>query len=228
MVKWLHTTFDTLQIYNSTIPNDARNLDTLDLPPGTEQRKLFALKQVHSSRILNLEAVTQYEYGSDISLPLEPADGLVVNRSFLQESDSALLVRTADCIPLLILSSSHIALLHCGWRSVALQITESLQPYISDGEEISCFFGPCICEHCFEVGEELKAVFPSTFANRRVDLVQEILLALEQRYTIARVEKPIACTFEDPRFYSHRRWKQDIQNDARLVDGRNAMIVAAR
>jgi hypothetical protein len=106
------------------------------------------LRQIHSNRVLNVASVKHH--------PPE-GDGLVTD-----DVDESIGVRTADCVPILLLDSRQraVAAIHAGWRGTAAQIcVRALEKMAEDFEteaaDIYAALGPCIRECCYEVGEEV-------------------------------------------------------------------------
>lgn len=96
------------------------------------------LKQVHGNRVIEATA------------NLEEADG-----HWSSKENEALVIQTADCIPMMIHSPDRIIAVHAGWRGVEKNIfKEALKP-IKDQDEITVVCGPCIGTQSFEVGEDV-------------------------------------------------------------------------
>ena len=101
------------------------------------------MKQTHSSevKIINNEGL----YNSD---------GIETNTQNLP-----LVVRVADCIPILMKSENLISAVHAGWRGINNSIFEkSLKNHNIKSLKIS--IGPHAKECCYEVKEDLKLLFP--------------------------------------------------------------------
>ncbi len=100
----------------------------------------------------------------------------------------ALLIRTADCIPLLLADAGRgvIAIIHAGWRGLACQLPLRVLALLgrlfhSDAGRIDVAIGPAIRACCYEVGPEFVGRFGRfvtlTDGRRRCDLVG---IAIEQ------------------------------------------------
>ena len=75
-------------------------------------------------------------------------------------------IRTADCLPVLLADpvSNTVAAVHCGWRSLALDLAEQTVGSMASltGNEPSGFLaalGPAIGTCCYEVGQEVIEQF---------------------------------------------------------------------
>lgn len=68
----------------------------------------------------------------------------------------ALVVATADCVPVLLTSPDRIAAVHAGWRGlVGGVLAEALEALGSTGARIEAWIGPSIGPCCYEVGDDV-------------------------------------------------------------------------
>lgn len=160
-------------------------------------------RQTHST---NVKVVTTIEDD------LEGVDGVIT-----KEKGLIIGVSTADCVPLLMADKAEgvIAAVHAGWRGAVGGIVQNainvMKKLNVKPERIKCWMGPCICEKCFEVGEEVASQFPEVVINRtyekpHVDLalyIEMILIELGVKKT--NIEKPKVCTHCNPSEYFSAR-----------------------
>jgi purine-nucleoside/S-methyl-5'-thioadenosine phosphorylase / adenosine deaminase len=82
----------------------------------------------------------------------------------------ALVVQTADCVPILLRSGGAVAAAHAGWRgsaaNAARAAVEALAELGAQAGEIDAWIGPSIGSCCYEVGGEVAAQFAGDFARR--------------------------------------------------------------
>ena len=151
------------------------------------------MKQTHSSevKIINNEGL----YNSD---------GIETNTQNLP-----LVVRVADCIPILMKSENLISAVHAGWRGINNSIFEkSLKNHNIKTLKIS--IGPHAKECCYEVKEDLKLLFPLS----TLELNGKYYLNLRKRIKDFCVKENIElevfqeCTICDDNYYSYRNNKQ--------------------
>ncbi len=163
-----------------------------------------ALKQIHSA---------------EVHIIRDPEDAVKVNGA---EGDGlvaiareiALVIRVADCAPVLMVSrdSSAVALVHAGWRGTRAGILEntvgSLRKLGIAPADLFAFIGPAIGFEDYEVGEEFFEYFPDTtrlFENRpHFDLYREIrnrLISLG----VSAVEYLPVSTYSADYLHSYRR-----------------------
>jgi len=113
---------------------------------------LATVKQIHSARVIDAAGFTG-ERGL--------ADALVSRTPAL-----AIGVRTADCLPILMVDTEHraVAAVHAGWRGTAQRIAERTiermrELYGTKPDRICAAMGPGIGKCCFEVGPEVAREF---------------------------------------------------------------------
>ena len=113
----------------------------------------FWLNQEHGSKILNAE-----ELFTSNSIPY--ADG-----SYTTKANIACIVKTADCLPILImdLSENFVAAIHAGWRGLANGIInnffQQIKPLNLNIKNLLFWLGPAIGTSSFEVGEDVFKKF---------------------------------------------------------------------
>ena len=93
-------------------------------------------------------------------------DGLITDRPAL-----LLTVRTADCLPILLVDVKQraVGVLHAGWRGTLARIAEKgvgemRLRFGSDPADLRAAIGPGIHACCYEVGEEVGEKFAAQFA----------------------------------------------------------------
>lgn len=183
------------------------------------------MRQLHSDVIHRLNAAPSRTLEGDALLTDVP--GLL------------LVVRTADCLPVLLVDETRraVAAVHCGWRGTEKRILEKAvramgEAYGSDPRELLAALGPCIGPACYEVGPEVRAGFleagfpPSVFVSRgdgsgaRMPLLKpKFLLDLRSAnvYLLKKAGMKRAdrfdvgppCTHCEPRLLSYRRAPSD-------------------
>jgi YfiH family protein len=143
---------------------------------GAEDYSLAALRQRHSTHIyLVVRGPSgQLEYRPAGFPAPPPADHLLpVGDALLTNEPGILLsVRTADCLPVLVLDPRRraVAAIHAGWRSALGRIIEKTVGVMrvvfgSDPQHLLAALGPSIRACCYEVGEEVVAAFCGRFAQ---------------------------------------------------------------
>lgn len=191
---------------------------TVDLRKAFPNIQFTRLKQIHSDAILKTDRTT-------------PDYELLGDAHWTQESNLALGIITADCVPVFLFDSKTklVAGIHAGWRGVASKIIpktiEKLVRHSSDPRNLQVFIGPHIQKDSFEVGKDVRDQILSSLGplspDERRDFFTEIsadkvLLDLHKvvMTQLAQAEIPEANTHslyidtvKDLRFHSHRRDK---------------------
>lgn len=124
----------------------------------------------------------------------------------------ALLVLTADCLPVALAAEGAVAMVHAGWRGLAGGIlAEGVRALRAAGGTgpVTAAIGPGAGGCCYEVGDEVRAAFadvPDARRGRNIDL--KAVAAVRLRTAgVGRLFDAGLCTMcSDPSlFFSHRR-----------------------
>lgn len=187
---------------------------------GTRDGNLAAdvtLRQIHSDRVVDAASVRDRE---------QEGDALITNQATVSIG-----VRTADCVPLLILDSGKraIAAVHAGWRGTAAHIAERAVEHLasefgSRSEDLFVAIGPCIRVCCYEVGEEVAKRFSEQFpewgeeerAMRNIDLVEANRRQLSVKGVPAQhvFDSGLCTACLSTQFFSYRR---EPENPGRMI-----------
>ncbi|MDP3892625.1 polyphenol oxidase family protein [Nocardioides sp.] len=167
---------------------------------------VVGMRQVHGPAVAVIDA--GYE-----GTPLE-ADALVTARS-----DVSLLVRVADCVPVLLADVDRglVGAVHAGRLGLVAGVVPNAVGALRSlgAAEVHAWLGPHVCGACYEVPapmrEDIAAAIPETFAETSwgtpaLDLAggvraQLAAAGVEQGH----VQVVGGCTLEDDALWSHRR-----------------------
>jgi polyphenol oxidase len=130
------------------------------------------LRQIHSSQIQDARGLADRAC---------QGDGLATN-----EISLAIGVRTADCVPILLLDTGRraVAAVHAGWRGTAAAISQHAVARMSEWfktepADVYAAIGPSIRACCYEVGMEVASAFaqlfpewPAVTGKRHLDLAE--------------------------------------------------------
>ncbi|MBZ0114913.1 MAG: peptidoglycan editing factor PgeF [Thermoanaerobaculia bacterium] len=168
------------------------------LLPGAPDLAAF-LHQIHS------ETVIETENHGDCG----PGDGLVTSAMGL-----ALIVVTADCVPVLLAGSERIAAVHAGWRGLVQGvIPRTLDAMVGKGP-VTAWIGPCIGPCCYEVGEEVALAIASVASTKAIQRDRkpkphiDLRLAAQtqlERSGVSQIRHLGPCTRCDNSLWSYRR-----------------------
>jgi YfiH family protein len=176
--------------------------------------RLARVRQVHGADVVRLIAPVKRDG------PLPRADGQATASRGIAPT-----VLTADCLPIALAGGGRVAMLHAGWRGLAAGVIEEgvrALRELGNGESPHAAIGPCAGPCCYEVGEDVHAVFAERFPHARrgpnLDLPAIARSRLEAAGAAVVYDVGL-CTICSPRdlFYSHHR--------DRGVTGRQAGLV---
>jgi YfiH family protein len=127
----------------------------------------------------------------------EEADGQVTTRPGV-----AAIVLTADCLPVALAGPGAAGVVHAGWRGLAGGVLEAGVAALGPGP-VAAAIGPGIGPCCYEIGDDVRAVFASS--ERTLDL-KAVARARLEAAGVQEIHDCGLCTACDPqRFFSHRR-----------------------
>lgn len=126
-----------------------------------------------------------------------------------------LVVRTADCAPVVLLGDRSVGVVHAGWRgAVAGVVGAAVDAMRAAGDEPrTALLGPCIRVGCYEFdGPELHRLVErygpgvagsTTWGTPALDLPATVAAALAEA-GVPVLDDTSGCTACDRRWYSHR------------------------
>lgn len=173
-------------------------------PPNLPE--LVHIKQTHSTICIRPE--------TDLS---READASVTS-----DFSKALIIKTADCLPILLCNESgtEIAAIHAGWRGLCHGIIEStLKKMHTPPHSLVAWIGPSICKKCFEIGNEVREEFLTYYPSVHNAFNQSIIRHNKWHGDLPKIADMVLnnlgvksithsnlCTFEQKdHFFSYRR-----------------------
>jgi YfiH family protein len=163
------------------------------------------LRQVHGAYVKSIEAPFEESVEADASLTTLKHE--------------ACIVRTADCLPILLCdqAGAMVAAIHAGWKGLVAKVIESTIAKMPVApENLMAWLGPAISQKHFEVGAEVYEIFGPSYhsafiASQRAGHFMADIYQLATIQLLALGVQQIFggdfCTYSDPRFYSYRRDK---------------------
>jgi len=131
------------------------------------------------------------------------SDGLVTSTKNI-----SLVVKTADCMPVLIKTESSIAALHVGWKGLQNDIFNLALRKIT-GTNIKVSVGPHAQSCCYEIQNDVAQLFPKSVLKRKdkiyLNLSEQIVNFCQLNDIEIQVSKN--CTVCDNNFWSFRENK---------------------
>lgn len=120
--------------------------------------KFLQVKQVHGDRIYE-PSYRELQGGGLLNVE---ADGIFLSGGQIRQSRAGLLIKTADCLPLVYVHrvEERVAIVHAGWRGLLKGI--HLKPFQNlgfDPKDTWVWLGPSLNGQSFEVGEDMWKLF---------------------------------------------------------------------
>jgi YfiH family protein len=126
---------------------------------------------------------------------IEEADGQVISGRGV-----AAVVLVADCLPVALAGPERVGVIHAGWRGLAAGVLEA---GVEATGAVCAAIGPGIGPCCYEVGDDVRAVFGTS--ERTLDL-KAIARGRLEAAGVRDIHDCGLCTSCDAeRFFSHRR-----------------------
>jgi polyphenol oxidase len=134
---------------------------------GVAPDRVVSMKQVHGRNVI---AIRKHSLPSSEEAQLDhpTADGLISDAR-----DVALVVRAADCVPLLMADSrtGAVGAVHAGWRGTAARVAiaaiDAMQhEFSSRAADLIVAIGPAIGPCCYEVGSDVVDAFAAAGHER--------------------------------------------------------------
>ena len=177
--------------------------------------RLALMHQVHGSDVAVVdEAYATLDTPGPDELP--HVDALVTTRR-----DVALVVRVADCVPVLLADADAgvVAAVHAGRAGVQADVVGAALDAMADlgadpgAGRMQGWIGPSICGACYEVpddmADEVAAAAPAARTTTRAGTAGlDLPAAVEQRLIdrgVRVAHRSPRCTLETPSLFSHRR-----------------------
>jgi YfiH family protein len=173
-----------------------RILSLLEGSPQSAAR----LRQVHSSTVVQASEGLCGE-----------ADAL-----FTGETDLAMGVATADCLPIVLSGPHQSAAIHAGWRGLESGVLDRTLECLTDSaEDLAAWIGPGIGPCCYEVGRDVADRVAGSSSSAvlveqrsgavHLDLMQAAGIQLSAAGVQEIVSLPICTYCETERLWSYRR-----------------------
>ncbi len=177
-------------IHSKIIPNGQFN-DSLD-SETTGGLRLASMEQSHSEIYLEVNKPGIYK-----------ADAIIT-----KEKNLMLIVKTADCMPVIISDEEKVGIVHIGWRGLENKIFyKTISKFNISQLKVS--IGPHAQKCCYEVKKDLEAKFTEHCFKREnrifLDLSKEIKEFCDDNKIDIEVSE--VCTIENTKYNSYRRDK---------------------
>ncbi len=187
-----------------------KNIKLFEALSGIENSKTVYAPQIHSRIIRKIE-------NDSFASPVSECDGFITDKNGV-----SLLIRMADCVPILFYGDGVVCAVHAGWRGTVSGIGEEavfqFGKYGVKPENIIAAIGHCIHSCCFEVKEDfVEAVskergeaFASKYIKKTENGIFADLVSMNEDILrssgVSMIDKSEYCTACNPNlFHSHRK-----------------------
>ncbi len=198
----------SLNLGTSNGDDPARVADNLDLVGGAVRAdRLVRMTQAHGNDVVWADAV------ADGDVPV--ADALLTDLPGV-----AVLVRVADCTPVVLADEHVAAVVHCGREGLVKGVVPAAVRAMRDrgATHVRAWIGPRACGRCYELPADMAdavgAVVPqaratTSWGTPSVDVGAGVLAQLAADDVDATDLGADECTIEHDRWFSYRRQGQD-------------------
>lgn len=169
-------------------------------------KNLVLINQTHSNIIIEFNG----ELISD-----QEADGVIGSYKDLEHFSFG--IKTADCLPILLLGQNKFALIHAGWRGLNNKIL--MHSLLVEVNPNIALIGPSIYQDSFEVTPEFRSHFPNSKENftevngqLRFNLQDEAKTQIQNKFSQIQFIDPCICTYKNLEYRSFRRDKTHKRN----------------
>lgn len=202
--------------------NWSRNYELLSRQLNLKPCDVCTTCQTHTSTV---RVIKKENGGEGVLRPvqIQDYDGVVTN-----EKNLLLCSFEADCVPVYFLDPKNkaIGLSHSGWKGTAKEICKETisvmkKNYGTEADDLIVCIGPCACEKCYEVGNDLIPHFKEAYSDNLDKIFipknnDKFFLDLKSAIEITLIRNGVlpknifsvnACTIESKNLCSFRRTK---------------------
>lgn len=180
--------------------------------------KFCLLEQISTDQIISIDYKKLACLSAGIN-KLGEADAVIIQNYNPQQSFKTLVgISTADCLPIIIHAQDQIALVHAGWRGLALAIVQKTikQMNLTANRKVSCrvLIGAAAKGCCYEVGEDVLTALKldSESSKQKIDLQILAEKIFQDLLPEAKVICDNRCTICSNELHSYRRDKTKLRN----------------
>lgn len=203
----------------SVAPFDSFNVG---LHVGDDEQAVLANRALLTNQLPNPAVWLNQTHSSDVIVIDEKSDLSQVRAAdalYTRLVKQPLAIMTADCLPVLLCSSSgdEVAAVHGGWRGLAQAIlANTVSHFQAPANDIIAWLGPAIGPSQFEVGQDVKDSFclqnpvhQQAFTAKHEKYMADIYLLARQQLAqlgVVKIHGGEHCTVTDKsQFFSYRR-----------------------
>lgn len=163
---------------------------------------------------LDFKSVHQVHGNTILKTSIDSDESRKADAHWTAEKNLGLLIKTADCIPIMAFSKGDrkVVAIHAGWRGVQNRIIPNY--FKCDKKDWQIFIGPHILRNSFQVQQDCLNLLKECtdlaidewYTDERADLLKIVLRQLEECGIFKEQVTHLSYdTFRDTRFHSFRR-----------------------
>tara|TARA_B100000131_G_C17812603_1_gene490289 strand:- start:75 stop:653 length:579 start_codon:yes stop_codon:yes gene_type:complete len=169
-----------------------------------------ALSSENSDEIDSLDMCFMEQSHSDIFIEVDKPGKYKADALITRNKRLALVVLTADCLPVLISDDEKIGVIHIGWKGLENRI---FYKTISNFnlEKLKVSIGPHAQKCCYEVKEDLESKFRKYCLKKENKIYLDLSKDIKEFCGDNKIDIEIStiCTIENQKYNSYRRNKTE-------------------
>jgi YfiH family protein len=183
--KFVKTCYFSDKNYNKNLLETIRGV-TLN---NESSLRVASMNQTHSDTVLKIKNEGNYQ-----------SDGILTT-----EKNLALVVKTADCMPVLIRDLNSIAAVHIGWRGLTNNIFHKTLELLQE-TELQVSIGPHARSCCYEVKQDVAVLLPELIEIKDKKMYLNQAKSIENFCNENKIKIDVSdiCTICDDNFFSFR------------------------
>lgn len=183
--KFVKTCYFSDKHYNKNLLETIRGV-TLN---NESSLRVASMNQTHSDTVLKIKNEGNYQ-----------SDGILTT-----EKNLALVVKTADCMPVLIRDLNSIAAVHIGWRGLTNNIFHKTLELLQE-TELQVSIGPHARSCCYEVRQDVAVLLPELIEIKDKKMYLNQAKSIENFCNENKIKIDVSdiCTICDDNFFSFR------------------------
>ncbi len=169
-----------------------------------------ALNSENSDEIDSLDMCFMEQSHSDIFIEVDKPGKYKADALITRNKRLALVVLTADCLPVLISDDEKIGVIHIGWKGLENHIFYKTIANFNL-EKLKVSIGPHAQKCCYEVKEDLESKFRKYCLRKENKIYLDLSKEIKEFCGDNKIDIEISkiCTIENQKYNSYRRNKTE-------------------
>tara|TARA_B100001996_G_scaffold128364_1_gene97401 strand:- start:142 stop:777 length:636 start_codon:yes stop_codon:yes gene_type:complete len=197
--------------------NDLLDEQKTELSLVNKVKKYFLNETSSTEKFNGLKYASMLQSHSDIVLEVDmpgiyKADAIITKQKML-----ALVVKTADCMPILISDNEKIGVIHIGWKGIENKIFyKTISKF--NLSELRVSIGPHAQKCCYEVKEDLEVKFSQHCIKKENKTFLDLSSQIREFCEVNEINLEVidVCTIENKKYNSYRRDKTKNRQSSKI------------